>query len=103
MPKIAVVTGAEAGVGRATAWEFARQGYDVALLSRDANRLDSAASERKPRLLIIITLSWIAAQSEGDLSRRWGSGAADRIGNRATHLLRGDPPHHRNSVGNSLR
>lgn len=43
MPKIAVVTGAGAGVGRATAEEFARQGYDVALLSRDAARLEHAA------------------------------------------------------------
>ena len=32
MPKIVVVTGASAGVGRATVEEFARQGYDVALL-----------------------------------------------------------------------
>ena len=43
MAKIVVVTGAGAGVGRATVEEFARQGYDVALLSRDANRLEQAA------------------------------------------------------------
>ena len=36
MPKVAVITGAGAGVGRATVDEFARQGFDVALLSRDA-------------------------------------------------------------------
>ena len=34
MAKVAVITGAGAGVGRATAEEFARQGFDVALLSR---------------------------------------------------------------------
>ena len=45
MAKIAVVTGAGAGVGRATAEEFARNGYDVALLSRDPARLDRAAAE----------------------------------------------------------
>lgn len=43
MNKIVVITGAGAGVGRATADEFARAGYDVALLSRDADRLERAA------------------------------------------------------------
>lgn len=45
MAKIVVVTGAGAGVGRATAEEFGRQGYDVALLSRDPERLEHAAAE----------------------------------------------------------
>jgi len=45
MPQIVVVTGAGAGVGRATAEEFARQGYDVGLLSRDPERLERAATE----------------------------------------------------------
>ena len=45
MAKIVVVTGAGAGVGRATVEEFARQGYDVALLSRDPDRLSKAAAE----------------------------------------------------------
>ncbi|VXC67085.1 Short chain dehydrogenase [Burkholderia sp. 8Y] len=45
MPKVVVITGAGAGVGRATVEEFARQGYDVALLSRDSSRLERAASQ----------------------------------------------------------
>jgi len=32
--KVAVVTGGTAGVGRATVREFARHGYDVAVLAR---------------------------------------------------------------------
>lgn len=45
MPDIAVITGASAGVGRATAEEFARRGYDVALLARDGERLERAARD----------------------------------------------------------
>lgn len=45
MPKVVVVTGASAGVGRATVEEFARQGYDVALLARDPDRLQRTAAE----------------------------------------------------------
>ncbi len=45
MPKVVVITGASAGVGRATAEEFARQGYDVALLARDPARVEAAAAE----------------------------------------------------------
>lgn len=45
MVKAAVITGAGAGVGRATALEFARNGYDVAMLSRDSDSLESLARE----------------------------------------------------------
>ena len=43
--RIVVVTGAGAGVGRAVAEEFARAGYDVALLSREPDRLARAAAQ----------------------------------------------------------
>jgi len=45
MSKVVVITGAGAGVGRATVDEFARMGYDVALLSRDKDRLEQAAAD----------------------------------------------------------
>ena len=47
MAKIVVITGAGAGVGRATVREFARNGCDVALLSRDPERLEAAADEAR--------------------------------------------------------
>ena len=43
--RIAVVTGASAGIGRATAVAFADAGFDVALLARGRTGLDSAAAD----------------------------------------------------------
>ncbi|MFG0335997.1 MAG: SDR family oxidoreductase [Maioricimonas sp. JB049] len=45
MSQVVVITGASAGVGRACAVEFARQGYDVALLARGPQRLEAARRE----------------------------------------------------------
>jgi NAD(P)-dependent dehydrogenase (short-subunit alcohol dehydrogenase family) len=42
---VVVVTGASAGVGRATARAFAREGADVALLARDPSRSKAARAE----------------------------------------------------------
>src|SRR5437764_3099462 len=43
--KIVAVTGASAGVGRATVRELARRGADVGLIARGEERLQAAASE----------------------------------------------------------
>lgn len=45
MPRVVVITGASAGVGRATAQRFARAGAAVALLARDACSLDETKAE----------------------------------------------------------
>ena len=58
MTRTAVITGAGAGVGRATAVEFARHGWDVVLVARNAGRLESAALECRAlgvRALVIPT------------------------------------------------
>jgi NAD(P)-dependent dehydrogenase (short-subunit alcohol dehydrogenase family) len=47
MRKIVAITGAGAGIGRATVMEFARAGCDVALLSRDPERLRDAAEQAR--------------------------------------------------------
>src|SRR5207248_2692308 len=44
-PEIAVITGASAGIGRATAREFAGHGCKVALLARGRAGLEAAARE----------------------------------------------------------
>ena len=45
--KVAVITGASAGVGRATARMFAENGFDVALLARGIKGLQGAADDVK--------------------------------------------------------
>jgi len=43
--KVVVITGASGGIGRATAWEFAKQGAKVALLARGMEQLEATKSE----------------------------------------------------------
>jgi NAD(P)-dependent dehydrogenase (short-subunit alcohol dehydrogenase family) len=45
MKPVVVITGASAGIGRATVREFARQGWRVALLARGVDGLDAARAE----------------------------------------------------------
>jgi short-subunit dehydrogenase len=43
--KVVVITGASGGVGRVTAWEFAKQNAKVVIVARDQIQLDATAKE----------------------------------------------------------
>jgi len=77
MRKTIVVTGAGAGVGRATAIEFARQGCNVGLLSRGRDRLDTAA--QKVRSLGVEALPIAVDVADAD--------AVDEAASRVEHEL----------------
>jgi NAD(P)-dependent dehydrogenase (short-subunit alcohol dehydrogenase family) len=73
MNGVAVVTGASAGVGRATALEFAKKGADVALIARGVAGLEGAADEirRLGRRALVLPLDVADAAAVEE--------AADRI------------------------
>ena len=73
MGKVVVITGAGAGVGRAAATEFARNGCDVALLSRDPDRLEQAATELRGFGVRALPIPTDVADSQAV------QGAADRV------------------------
>lgn len=64
MRKIVVITGAGAGVGRATAIEFAREGCDVALLSREPGRLEDAARKAREHGVRALTIPTDVADAD---------------------------------------
>src|SRR4051794_41364681 len=69
---VTVITGASAGVGRATAREFARRGDAIALLARNEDGLEAAAREVRDlggRALAIPTDVADAAQVEAAAQR----------------------------------
>jgi short-subunit dehydrogenase len=60
-----VITGASAGIGRAVALEFARQGCNVALMARGVERLESAA--REARAFGVAALAVPVDVADGDI------------------------------------
>ena len=76
--KIVVVTGASAGLGRAISVAFARKHATVALLARDADRLEAAADEvkragGKPFVVPTDVASWTqVGQATEQIERKLG-------------------------------
>jgi NAD(P)-dependent dehydrogenase (short-subunit alcohol dehydrogenase family) len=72
MANIAVITGASAGVGRATSRAFAADGFDLALVARGGAGLEAAAKEVEAegrRALVIPTDTADAGQVEAAAAR----------------------------------
>ena len=75
---VAVVTGASAGIGRATAVEFARRGFDVALLARGREGLEGARRDVEAvggRALVLpadVADEGAVFAAAGELAARWG-------------------------------
>jgi len=74
-PRIAIVTGAGQGVGRAIAVQLASAGHRVALVGRDSDKLESVAQELAgPSLCISVDLtdpSGVEAAFD-TVERTWG-------------------------------
>lgn len=77
-PELVVITGASAGVGRATAREFAKRGAHIALLARGRDGLEAAAREVEELGGRALILPVDVADSEqieaaaGEVERRFG-------------------------------
>lgn len=72
-PQVVVITGASAGVGRATAHRFARDGAHIALIARASEALDAAAEEVRQLGGVALTLPVDVADADAV------DAAADRI------------------------
>jgi NAD(P)-dependent dehydrogenase (short-subunit alcohol dehydrogenase family) len=77
--KVVVVTGASAGIGRATAQAFAREGARVALLARGEDRLESARQEvielggDAVALAVDVARHADVERAASEIERRWGT------------------------------
>jgi NAD(P)-dependent dehydrogenase (short-subunit alcohol dehydrogenase family) len=50
--KVAIVTGGNRGIGKAVAWQLAKEGVDVVLIARDRTALEPPRKSRVPRIAV---------------------------------------------------
>ena len=92
--KVAVVTGASRGIGRAIAVQLARQGADVLLTARDEALLDAVAAEirglGRRAAIVAVDLRLPAAGEQVVAATLTALGAIDMVINNAGATKRGD-------------
>jgi len=91
--KVALITGASLGIGRATALALAREGAAVALVSRDPQRGEAAAREAQASGEAIFIVADVSQQAQvrdvvDRVASRWGR--LDILVNNAGIYLQGD-------------
>ncbi|MFD0792793.1 SDR family oxidoreductase [Mucilaginibacter litoreus] len=69
MAKIALITGATAGIGEACAHTFAREGYDLILTGRRMDRLDTLAQKLNDKYNIEVAVSSFDVRNRDEVIR----------------------------------
>ena len=69
--KIALITGASSGIGKATANIFAEHAYDLFLIARRAERLDELKSELELKHKIKVHILALDLRDRGALENAW--------------------------------
>src|SRR5437870_4573633 len=66
--KVALVSGAANGIGRATALRFSREGAHIVAIDREEDTLDSVAEiiERQGRRVLPLVADWTDASAVGE-------------------------------------
>jgi len=78
--KVAVITGAASGIGRASAYLFAEQGARLALADRDGSGLEAAAKAIAKAIADIDAGTWTLDLADGAAIARFVEEVADRFG-----------------------